>query len=128
MVKRGNVEYLRSGRLLGPVSHLESGLRVSWLPGRTGLAAAGEVDVATHRGWRSTLELLLVDGIPGRLDLSGLTFIDGHGTAALVGLARRMGPDRRLTLYRPPYCLRRVLDLFWSDVPLEIEDEDEEAG
>ena len=126
MAKRGNVEHLRSSRVRGPVSHFQSGLWVSWLPGETGLAAAGEVDVATRRRWHGTLELLLADGTPGRLDLSGLTFIDGHGTAALVALARRMAPDRRLTLYRPPYCLRRVLDLFWSDVPLEIVDE--EAG
>lgn len=123
-----NAEHLQPSESPGPTRRPEPALRVSLLPGRMGLVVAGEVDLATHRKWDSALESLLVNGIPGRLDLSGLSFIDGRGTAALVVVARRMAPDRILTLYRPPLCLRRILELFWPGELLEIKAEDEEAG
>ena len=104
-----------------------TGLRVSRLPGGKGLAVAGEVDMATHRNWRTAATWLLDTGTHTRLDLSGLTFIDGHGAAVLVTVAQKMAPSRTLTLYRPPLCLRRLLDLFWPD-GIQITIEDEEAG
>ncbi|MDQ3788862.1 MAG: STAS domain-containing protein [Actinomycetota bacterium] len=88
---------------------------MSRLPGGKGLAVAGEVDLATHRNWQSTVRSLLVDDAAARLDLSGLSFIDGHGAAVLMSVAEKMAPQRTLTLYRPPLCLRRLLDLFWSE-------------
>lgn len=112
----------RPTHLDGPV------LRVVRLPGRQGLRVVGEVDLTTHRDWVSALESLLVDGTPARLDLSGLSFVDARGTVALVAVARRLAPGRTLTLYRPPVCLRRILDLFWSGELIEITSENEEQG
>jgi ABC-type transporter Mla MlaB component len=101
-------------------------LAVEWSPGREGLRVTGEVDLATREVWADVLAALLGGDTSGRLDLSGLSFIDVQGTVALTDVARRMPPPRNLTLYRPPVSLRRALDLFWSsDTPvIVIEDED----
>ncbi len=125
MARRGSTKPRRPG---GPVRFLDAGLRVTRLPGGTGLAVTGEVDLANHRSWQRTVSSLLVNGAPTRLDLSGLSFIDGRGAAALVSVAREMAPERTLTLYRPPLCLRRLLDLFWSEDHIKIVIVDEEAG
>lgn len=110
----------RSGRIANRL------LAVEWSPGREGLRVTGEVDLATRDVWADVLAALLGGDTSGRLDLSGLSFIDVQGTVALTDVARRMPPPRNLTLYRPPVSLRRALDLFWStDTPvIVIEDEE----
>lgn len=103
-------------------------LTVEWSPGQTSLRVVGEVDLATRDIWSDVLATLHGNDTPGRLDLSGLSFIDVQGAGALVDAARRMAPTKQLTLSRPPLCLRRTLDLFWvSEMPV-IVIEDEEAG
>jgi anti-anti-sigma regulatory factor len=97
------------------------------LAGQKGLRVIGAVDLSTRRDWDDALAALHDDDTAGRLDLSGLSFIDARGAASLVGAARRMAPTANLTLYRPPLCLRRILDVFWSDEEPVIVIEDEEA-
>lgn len=126
MARRGSTTHRGPGESARLTRPAEEGLRVTRLPGGKGLAIAGEVDLATHRSWQRTVTSLLVNGAPARLDLSGLSFVDGHGAAVLMSVSRQLAPDRTLTLYRPPLCLRRLLDLFWSEDHIVIVDE--EAG
>ena len=102
-------------------------LAVEWSPGRESLRVTGEVDLATRDVWADVLTALLGDDTSGRLDLSGLSFIDVQGAAALTDVARRIPPPRSLTLYRPPLSLRRALDLFWSSESPAIVIEDGEG-
>ena len=97
-----------------PPPRAHPSLRVRRLSGNEGLRVAGEVDVHTYSAWDEVLAELPVDGTPVRLDLSGLLFIDARGVAALVAAAHRLPPGIRLRLYRPPWCLRRILDVLWS--------------
>ena len=83
--------------------------------------------MTTHRRWEHALESLLAADTAPRLDLSGLSFIDAYGAAALVATAQRMTSDTTLTLYRPPLCLRRILDMLWPGKLPVITIEDEEA-
>ena len=120
--REGRLSRDRAGSVLGRT------LTVEWSPGRESLRVVGEVDLATRGVWSDLLATLHGNDAPGRLDLSGLSFIDVQGTGALVDAARRLAPTRQLTLSRPPLCLRRTLDLFWvSETPV-IVIEDEEAG
>ncbi len=128
MARRGSTTQRGSRDSVRPTRPFEDELRVTRLPGGKGLAVAGEVDLATHRSWQRAVTSLLVNGAPARLDLSGLSFVDGHGAAVLVSVAQKMTPGRTLTLYQPPRCLRRLLDLFWSGGHVEIVIVDEEAG
>jgi anti-anti-sigma regulatory factor len=74
----------------------------------------GEVDL-------SNVELLtaILEGLPPRdivVDMGGLSFIDLKGAAELVGLARRIGPEARVTVSSPPPHLARILaTLGWTD-------------
>jgi anti-anti-sigma regulatory factor len=104
-----------------------SALVVLPIAGQKGLRVIGAVDVSTRRDWDDALAALHADDAAGRLDLSGLSFIDARGAASLVDAARRMAPTTNLTLYRPPPSLRRILDVFWSDEEPAIVIEDEEA-
>jgi anti-anti-sigma factor len=101
-------------------------LSVERLPGHAGLRVFGEVDAATSGKWAEVLAALRIDGTPGRLDLSGLSFIDVRGVTSLVETARRL-PSGQLRLYRPPWCLRRILDAVWMDEMNYIVIEDEVA-
>src|SRR6476469_1601093 len=67
-------------------------------PGRTLLAAAGEVDLATAGELATALREQLAEG-PVLLDLRGLTFMDSSGVRALdavLGDCRREGWDLRV--------------------------------
>jgi anti-anti-sigma factor len=100
-------------------------LTVERLPGRAGLRVSGEVDVSTSDEWAQVLAALRTTDAPGRLDLSGLSFIDVRGVASLVETARRLPSG--LSLYRPPTCLRRTLEVVWTDEMDHVVIEDEEA-
>jgi anti-anti-sigma factor len=101
-------------------------LRVERLSGHAGLRVSGEVDKSTSSEWAQVLAGLQAGGAPGRLDLSGLSFIDVRGVVSLVDAAQRL-PSGQLRLYRPPWSLRRALDLAWTDEMNYIVIEDEEA-
>lgn len=107
-----------SGRCTNPA------LTAEWLPGHDGLRVVGAVDVATSGEWDRILAAVAAARTPWRLDLTGLSFIDVRSVAALVDTARRL-PARPLTLYRPPWCLRRILDTVWADEPAHLVVEDE---
>ncbi len=127
MAESGNIRHVHPG---GPADTAHLGdpfLQVVRLPGRQGLSVLGEVDLTTHRRWERALESLLAADTSARLDLSGLSFIDAYGAAALVAAAQRMTSDTTLTLYRPPLCLRRILDMLWPGELPVITIEDEEA-
>ncbi len=71
----------------------------------------GEVDLSTREVWRTALEPVAVNTVPGRLDLARLSFIDTHGTTMLLDAAQRRPDPTPLTLSRPPTILLRVLPL-----------------
>jgi len=103
-------------------------LAVEWPHGSGSLRVVGEVDLGSHSLWGEVLTALPDDDTPVRLDLSGLSFVDVQGAAALMEAARRRVSTTRITLLRPPPSLRRTLELFWSSELSNIVIEDEEAG
>jgi anti-anti-sigma regulatory factor len=88
-------------------------LEVEALPGRPGIRAAGEINVATRPSWSRAL-----DGLARRhtdvsfVELAGVTFIDVGGASALVVTAEGLGTGR-IVVDRPPPELRRILDILW---------------
>ncbi|MBD0417650.1 STAS domain-containing protein [Streptomyces sp. TRM S81-3] len=113
----GTQHETRSGATRAP------GLTVSPLAGRRGVRAAGEVGLSTHGTWRRALEQAVREGPDSEgedvyhLELSAVTFVDVAGAGVLVAAAERLPDGRRLVLHRPPPALRRVLEMFWPDVP-----------
>lgn len=108
----------RRGALLAP--HLRR-VRACWSttasraePAR----AVGEVSLATHPVWdRLLAQAAGRDDEVYCLELSAVTFIDVAGVTALVVTAQSLAEGRRIVLCRPPAALRRVLALFWSELP-----------
>jgi anti-anti-sigma factor len=97
-------------------------LEVRPLPDRPGVRAAGEVSLTTLRAWEEALDRL-AERRDNELyvELSAVTFIDVAGASALAMTAQRLDADQRLYLDRPPFGLRRILDVFWPDLPtLEV--------
>lgn len=84
-------------------------------------SVTGEIDLVSRDSFETALSAL-----PGDRDitlrLEGLTFIDVAGVRALAELSSRLAP-RRLILHDPPTPLRRILRLWWQDLPgLEVAD------
>ncbi len=77
----------------------------------------GEVDMAVEPALRTALDAA-AELSAGKLaiDLTGLDFIDIRGAQALVDLAQRLAPDRRLVLHHPPHLLTRLLEIGWGPV------------
>ncbi|EFE69659.1 MULTISPECIES: STAS domain-containing protein [Streptomyces] len=93
-------------------------LTVRPLDGCRGVRAAGEVGLATHTVWERALERAVREGEDVyHLELSEVTFVDVAGADALVAAAERLGDGRRFVVRRPPPALRRVLEMFWPDLP-----------
>lgn len=96
-----------------PVSGLYAGDGGRW-------QLSGEVDLTV----RSSLELALAtlpDDAEVHLELGGLEFIDVAGVRALVALAERLAPGRRLLLHQPPTVLRRMFEIAWPGLPEALE-------
>ncbi|MER5435457.1 hypothetical protein [Streptomyces sp. NPDC002588] len=88
-------------------------LEIRSLSGRPGIRAAGEINVITRSSWEEALETLASGHTDvSFVELSGLTFIDMGGTAALAVTAQQLGTGR-IVLERPPPELGRVLGIFW---------------
>jgi anti-anti-sigma factor len=115
----GHADVLRSLHNLelsgqaGPRPLARSVPGLSTVPRPSGLAVAGEVDVAT---WATLANALrrAVEATGGTLvvlDLAGLRFIDGHGVALIVEAARALDPPRRLLLRGAPRSLLRIADV-----------------
>ncbi|PAZ17209.1 anti-anti-sigma factor [Streptomyces sp. SA15] len=93
-------------------------LRLSPLPERSGLRVAGEVGLSTHAAWERALEQAVGGDVDVYyLELSSVTFVDVAGAEVLATAAQRLQDGRRIVLHRPPPALRRVLELFWPDLP-----------
>ncbi|MFE9770610.1 STAS domain-containing protein [Streptomyces sp. NPDC005931] len=94
------------------------GLTVHPLDGCRGVRAAGEIGLATHMIWESALEQAVREGEGVYyLELSDVTFVDIAGAGALAAAAERLGDGRRFVVHGTPPALRRVLDMFWPDLP-----------
>ncbi|WP_461076319.1 STAS domain-containing protein [Streptomyces deserti] len=88
------------------------------LTGRSGVRAAGEVCLTTRVVWHRVLEQAVREGEDVYyLELSDVTFVDVAGADALAAAAERLRDGRRLVVHRPPPALRRVLEMFWPDLP-----------
>jgi anti-anti-sigma regulatory factor len=93
-------------------------LRVHPLTDRPGWQAAGEISLITRPAWEQTLHhLALSDEEACHLELSAVTFVDVAGVSALAMTAQGLPQGRRIVLEEPPATLRRVLDMFWPDLP-----------
>ncbi len=97
-------------------------LRVSPLADRPGWQAAGEISLITRPAWEQTLhQFAMSDEEVFHLELSAVTFVDVAGVSALAVTAQGLPKGRRIVLEEPPAALRRVLDMFWPDLPtLEV--------
>jgi anti-anti-sigma regulatory factor len=88
------------------------------LTDRPGWQAVGEVTLLTRPAWEQTLNhLALSDEEACHLELSAVTFVDVAGVSALAVTAQGLRQGRRIVLEEPPATLRRVLDMFWPDLP-----------
>ena len=102
------------------LQHSGSNLETSPLPGWTGLRIVGEVDVNNLDQFRRALAPVFASGIIAvHLDLSGLRFIDVAGTRELIALMKSH-PHLRLIVHRPPASLRRIVEMLWPNVDIEI--------
>ncbi|MGW0561659.1 STAS domain-containing protein [Streptomyces sp. NPDC003016] len=97
-------------------------LSVHPLPDRPGWQAVGEISLTTRPAWEQTLhQLALSDEEACHLELSAITFVDVAGVSALAAAAQTLPEGRRIVLEGPPAALRRVMDMFWPDLPaLEV--------
>ncbi|WP_375165619.1 STAS domain-containing protein [Streptomyces sp.] len=101
----------------GPGTPVPS-LTVRPLDGCRGVRAAGEIGLATRTIWERVLEQAVREGEGVYyLELSEVTFVDVAGADALAAAAERLGDGRRFVVRRPPPALRRVLEMFWPDLP-----------
>ncbi|MFE2571501.1 STAS domain-containing protein [Streptomyces mirabilis] len=92
-------------------------LEVALLSGLSGFRATGEIGVITRASWDEALQRLARTHTDVSLvDLSGVTFIDVGGAAALAVTAQNLGTGR-IVVERPPPELPRILDMFWPGLP-----------
>ncbi|WP_093797210.1 STAS domain-containing protein [Streptomyces sp. Wb2n-11] len=95
-----------------------SALRVRPLADRPGWQAAGEISLTTRPAWEQTLyQFAMSDEEVFHLELSAVTFVDVAGVSALAVTAQDLPEGRRIVLEEPPAALRRVLDMFWPNLP-----------
>ncbi|MGW7244013.1 STAS domain-containing protein [Streptomyces sp. NPDC054804] len=93
-------------------------LSVHPLADRPGWQAVGEISLITRPTWEQMLHLLVLsDEEACHLELSAVTFVDVAGVSALAVAAQGLPEGRRVMIEQPPSALRRVLDMFWPDLP-----------
>lgn len=79
-----------------------------------GLAVSGEVDLTTWSLLSDALAKVadsLAEGQDLVLDLSELSFIDGHGVQLIARAAEELDPSRRLVLREAPQMLLRIAEI-----------------
>jgi anti-sigma B factor antagonist len=94
-------------------------LRVSEESSMCTLALAGELDLANAARVSAELERLETSGVPVRIDLSELEFIDSTGIAILVAAHKRL-ENRLQVVPSPAPVVRRVLDITGLGAKLPI--------
>ncbi|MFF8726271.1 STAS domain-containing protein [Streptomyces sp. NPDC015171] len=93
-------------------------LSVRPLADRPGWEAVGEISLITRPAWEQLMHLLVLsDEEACHLELSAVTFVDVAGVSALAVAALGLPEGRRVTVEQPPAALRRVLAMFWPDLP-----------
>lgn len=88
------------------------------VPTGEGVTLAGEVDMATWATLSSALHGAIDGGPEGAqliLDLTDISFIDGHGAWLIAEAARGLGPSRRLVLRGASPMLLRVVETLHLD-------------
>jgi anti-anti-sigma factor len=109
-----NLELSAAG--VRPLDREVLGLRIE--PAAGGLAVSGEADVATWPALSNALRRLadtVAEGPDARLDLTGLSFIDGHAVGLIALAARRLGRSRRLLVRGAPPTLLRIAEILNLD-------------
>ena len=97
-------------------------LRITRIPGQTGLAIAGEIDDYTHAALVDALRRL-TDGLHEiHINLAGVEYCDIAGLRAIILLAGDNGnhghEGTRLVLHQVPAHLRTVLHILgWDTTP-----------
>jgi anti-sigma B factor antagonist len=86
------------------------------------LVVTGEVDLAYAAELREAGEAALTP-LAGtvRVDLSGVTFMDSTGLAALVAIRNKAGSSHVLILEKPVRSVRRILEVTGLDQAFTIE-------
>ncbi|MFD6289714.1 STAS domain-containing protein [Streptomyces sp. NPDC060205] len=93
-------------------------LQVRPLADRSGWRAEGEVSLATRTAWERALDRLALEDVEVcHLELSAVTFVDVAGVSALAVAVQGLPEGRRIMIEQPPAAVRRVLDMFWPDLP-----------
>jgi anti-anti-sigma regulatory factor len=95
----------------------QAGLTIDALGDGNRLSVAGTLDATTSAQLENALRPLVAAGDDVHLDLSRLIFADVSGATVLATSAQRLPDSRRLVLERPPRQLRRIIDLFWPELP-----------
>jgi anti-anti-sigma factor len=117
-------KYAREGVRMGLCYHDTGFEREDRPAGRT-LLVSGEIDLVTAPRFRAQLEALIAEAhSPAFVDLSGVTFFDSSGLAALLA-ARRAAErtDVTLVLVNPSPLTERVLEITGVDELFEICDD-----
>jgi anti-anti-sigma regulatory factor len=95
-------------------------LRVTAVPGGTGLRLVGEVDIETGPLLAGALAEFPDGHESVDLDLREVTFVDVAGARVLIRAAQQLHNGRRLVLRHPPGPLLLLLEFFPRD-GLQIE-------
>ncbi len=90
------------------------------------LVVSGEIDLATAPRFRDELGVLIGEShSPAVIDLSGVSFLDSSGLAALVSARRDVeGTDVTLVLLNPSLLSQRVLEVSGIGSLFEIRHDD----
>jgi anti-sigma B factor antagonist len=90
--------------------------------GVTHLSVTGEVDLAVADDLRKA-GIAALTPLSGtlRIDLSGVTFIDSTGLAALVAINNAAGDTHTVILDRPSSRVHRVLTVSGLDLVLQVD-------
>ena len=92
------------------------GFMVSELPQARGLRVAGELDLASSAGLRTSLDEAVMAGGPIFVDMRELTFQDSAGIHAWVDAAEALRPEGWcLTLHAPNAAVQRMMEIVALD-------------
>lgn len=91
-------------------------LVITPLASPVGLRLEGDIDLCSWEALQRALASVPATDGDVHLDLAALEFIDLGGTRALVGLAQRLAPARRLVIHDPPAMLERIIHAGWGYV------------